>query len=950
MTSAWAVAPRPSRRPALTAVIVSGDDAPATADRLNGLTTGIGDRDDVEIVLMLTGPVDEAALAQHRAAVMASTPGSYQVVHAPGADLATVVSRGVGAARGQHVTFLGIGDEVSRGYLSAVVRTLAPDTIGVAAEPGWTPAWIGAHPIAQGVTETSRITGKVFPVDVLRDVPVPTDVAPGACGALLLARIAGSYRHQHVAMSAAPARAGAVHRGRGLEDDDAHQRAMSGLADLAQHDDRVDPRSAEALSRIWMDRLRREISTGRRDLTHVHEALRADGVDVQLGDLVGPAPSRALVSFFTEQEPKERHLVVVLDDVERATGFSSALRGLARCGDSLVVVHADGEPSSKLVKYALTIDVREDEAAARSALSDADQVVTVGRGAKALLHRLAPECDHEHGVDHVLAAYLDKAARSSKGSAMPEALNRAAKRLSTSGEHLGQVDPWTWPVLTFAVVRLRAGAHIDDLVTAGEQALHPDSPARTALDAVRALDGAESLGARGLQLVADRVLATADETDPAEERIARFLHYLAMCLLFEPTQHTSVPSTPLVEAPERHLGALRSSRRHRRVIDVTRPVVTPRTPRRPGHAVLFAGAFPKFHGVLHEALSVDHTVERVDLSGIEPRFRNVIMDPVTFVQLLDTAEGRRSRLLDRSVTHQVGSAEIVVVDWADKGLALASRVVGDHTRLFVRVHGVDTLSPWAHLTRWDRVDGIIAPSEHLARALVAAVGPALDGVPVHVVPNPVDAFRFTLDSSPAARHTLGLVGWAQRVKDPHFALDTLGLLRAEDPRWRLRLVGNDFPDPARPVEQAAADAFRRRSTRKDVAGGIDFVPFTSDVGSVMSDIGWALSTSLRESFHLGLFEMAASGAVPVVRDWPVYAGTGGVATLVPEEWVIASPEAAAERILRTESDWEEQRHLARQYVVDHFDHGRVVERLRDIFAAPVPTEPPDLNAPHGSTH
>ena len=52
-----------------------------------------------------------------------------------------------------------------------------------------------------------------------------------------------------------------------------------------------------------------------------------------------------------------------------------------------------------------------------------------------------------------------------------------------------------------------------------------------------------------------------------------------------------------------------------------------------------------------------------------------------------------------------------------------------------------------------------------------------------------------------------------------------------------------------------------------------------------------LSSSVRESFHMGLVEAVASGALPVVRDWPFF--PGAARTLFPPDWVVDSPAEAA---------------------------------------------------------
>ena len=72
--------------------------------------------------------------------------------------------------------------------------------------------------------------------------------------------------------------------------------------------------------------------------------------------------------------------------------------------------------------------------------------------------------------------------------------------------------------------------------------------------------------------------------------------------------------------------------------------------------------------------------------------------------------------------------------------------------------------------------------------------------------------------------------------------------------------------------------------------------FTDDVPEALRHIGVILSSSRREGTHEGLIQGVASGAFPVVRDWPYVARWGGARTLFPDEWVVQTPEEGAERI------------------------------------------------------
>lgn len=201
---------------------------------------------------------------------------------------------------------------------------------------------------------------------------------------------------------------------------------------------------------------------------------------------------------------------------------------------------------------------------------------------------------------------------------------------------------------------------------------------------------------------------------------------------------------------------------------------------------------------------------------------------------------------------------------------------------------------------------------------------------MHVVPNAVDHERYDRPKGEGAEHRLVMVGWAQKVKDPVWALRVLAGLRARDPRWSLRLVGDDFPATQVPSAVEYAAAFRRELAHPAVAGGVEFVPYTDDVPGRLADAGYVLSTSVRESFHLGLVEGAAAGAVPVVRDWPLFARTGGARGLFPPEWVVGTVAEAVERVAGVEASgqWAARSDQARQQVRDRFSAAGLSRAVR----------------------
>lgn len=240
-------------------------------------------------------------------------------------------------------------------------------------------------------------------------------------------------------------------------------------------------------------------------------------------------------------------------------------------------------------------------------------------------------------------------------------------------------------------------------------------------------------------------------------------------------------------------------------------------------------------------------------------------------------------------------SHIVIADWADAGAAWASRNVAPGTRLIVRAHSIDLLQPWMALVNWARVDQAIFVSRH-----AQSLGERFELGEIteqRVIPNLVHLNHFALPKELDARFTLVLIGWARRVKDPLWALEVLSLLVEQDSRFRLLLVGDDFPETG-PVSGADYRcAYRNSALRASLSDHVEELGYTNDVAEVLQRVGFVLSSSRREGFSIALLEGMASGAVPVVRDWPIYAPLGAAAGIFGKENVAKTPQEAAALIL-----------------------------------------------------
>jgi hypothetical protein len=125
-----------------------------------------------------------------------------------------------------------------------------------------------------------------------------------------------------------------------------------------------------------------------------------------------------------------------------------------------------------------------------------------------------------------------------------------------------------------------------------------------------------------------------------------------------------------------------------------------------------------------------------------------------------------------------------------------------------------------------------------------------------------------------------------------FAVDLLD----RDPRRRLVLIGPPFA----PGGDAATAEYARELTARlatpRLRERVTLVGATDDVAAHLREVGFIVSSSLREGWHTGLLEGVASGAVPVVRDWPMLSSRGAARSMFPEDWVVEDAAAAHRRI------------------------------------------------------
>ncbi|MFJ9622047.1 glycosyltransferase family 1 protein [Streptomyces sp. NPDC101181] len=437
-------------------------------------------------------------------------------------------------------------------------------------------------------------------------------------------------------------------------------------------------------------------------------------------------------------------------------------------------------------------------------------------------------------------------------------------------------------------------------------------------------------------------LAHADEryAKGAYEEASVPLHR-ALSLAFHRVLHIDQLTSPLARDAERFVAPFTKSAAFRAVAQPRGRRTPPKSPPsdRPLRLLVTTSTNANFLRHILDRYENHPGVELrfLDLAAHKPLKKISWAAPQMLEDRLSEGTSEYQSDVERLMRPHLDWADTVFADWSVGPAAMLTTIDPGDTRVVVRLHSYEAFTRWPHMTDFSRIDDLVFVAPHV-RDLVTSLVPQLreaSAPRMHVLDNAMDLEGFGLPKSADARFNLGLVGISQVAKDPRWAVDVLNRVRQHDERYRLLLVGSDMNPKSSKATADYLKLFQRELKPLEESGAVVRLGPTDDVPAALTGIGVILSSSVREGCHVGLMEGAASAAVPVVRDWPFYAGKPHSArTLYPEGWVVDSPEEAAKRVLEvtaSEESWREAREQAAAHAVGTWDWSVVQKRFDDLF-------------------
>lgn len=369
--------------------------------------------------------------------------------------------------------------------------------------------------------------------------------------------------------------------------------------------------------------------------------------------------------------------------------------------------------------------------------------------------------------------------------------------------------------------------------------------------------------------------------------------YVRLIYFLHTRAKTDAVTQPLEQEPwwiayaneYRGMSSLTSSGYWRTIMEeetVRRALFEPARSSRDPNGIVFVSNTPKFSYPLMDLMNqAGLGVHAVHFDFIEEVYRrNRMIDLMARPLEACASVGIRKQIFAHPLVKRVAEAECIFVDFANRAAVWASWFKRPGQRLIIRLHAYEALSAWPYLINWAAVDGLVFVSPAIEAIFRRELGERLTHVPSVVIPN----FKVLPDPGPAKPlgRTLGMLGAVIYRKQPVQAVQILKALQKRDsPEWSLRLAGDYWPPETQSPETEHKEEFDRLVAALPNPESVIVDGFQDDVGAWFSRIDFLLSCSLREGTHEAVNEAMHFNTIPIVRDWPLMAESGGARCVYP---------------------------------------------------------------------
>jgi glycosyltransferase involved in cell wall biosynthesis len=273
-------------------------------------------------------------------------------------------------------------------------------------------------------------------------------------------------------------------------------------------------------------------------------------------------------------------------------------------------------------------------------------------------------------------------------------------------------------------------------------------------------------------------------------------------------------------------------------------------------------------------------------------------------------------------------ADVVFCEWGLGNAVFYSHHKKKGQRVVVRMHLQERETVFPAQYQLNNIDQIIAISPYIYEEFHRTC--KIPREKMVMIYNMIDTQKFNKPklNDEQVKFNLGVCGILPSRKRLDKALNILEALWQKNPRYTL-YIKSRLPQELpwlrrRKEENDYYEAVFERINQAPWKNNVIFDQHGSDMEEWFRKIGYCLSTSDFESFHLAPMEGMASGSLPVVLHWK------GAETIYPKEFLFEEEEQAA-AFIQEQAAVPSRRDDLREYPLASFDRHMITEKLEECI-------------------
>lgn len=274
-----------------------------------------------------------------------------------------------------------------------------------------------------------------------------------------------------------------------------------------------------------------------------------------------------------------------------------------------------------------------------------------------------------------------------------------------------------------------------------------------------------------------------------------------------------------------------------------------------------------------KALTFEEDKKRILIAGHDLKFAKFIIDAIeknsSFEILIDKWQGHSKHDEEQSL-ELINKADIIFCEWGLGNLVWYSKHKKEGQKLITRIHAQELKTRHLDQCNHDNIDHYIFVSPYYFELMIAEF--KLERKKCKMIFNMVDTALLNRPKRPDSKYHLGMIGDVPQTKRLDRALDIFEKLYKKNRRYKLYIKGKRPEEYPWMHSKAKADEmayYQHQYDRIKANNWEDNVIFEGHgpIEEWLQNIGWILSVSDNESFHLAVAEGMASGAYPLILGW-----------------------------------------------------------------------------------